>query len=129
MVPATDDQRAAIRELMETRVEPDRAALLCDNETGWPSIWQRLKKERRARLLAELAEYSLTRRDFPGQSWAEMWDEVEDGEQPDDDSADYNYYDEDGGYYIAGPLGEPNLDDDSGYGPNSYFAHAMAKDD
>jgi hypothetical protein len=40
-----------------------------------------------------------------------MWDEVFDAEADVDD---------DGGY---------TEDDDSGYGPHSYFAHAMAKDD
>lgn len=129
MVPAADEQRQAIRELLETRVEPQRPVLLCDDEQSWPGQWQNLKKLRRARLLDELAQYGLTRRDFPGRSWSEMWDEVEADEEPDDDWADYDYYDEDGDFYITGPNGEPNLDDDTGYGPNSYFAHAMAKDD
>jgi HNH endonuclease len=129
MVPAADEQRQAISELMQTRVEPQRPVLLCDDEQSWPGQWQNLKKQRRARLLDELAQYGLTRSDFPGRSWSEMWDEVEADEEPDDDWADYDYYDEDGGYYITGPNGEPNPDDDSLYGPNSYFAHAMAKDD
>jgi hypothetical protein len=129
MLPATEEQRQTIRELMESRVQPDRPVLLCDDQDAWREVWQRLKKERRNRLLDELAEYGFTRRDFPGRSWAEMWDEVQEGEEADDDSADYDYYDEEHGFYIAGPLGEPNPDDDTGYGPYSYFAHAMAKDD
>lgn len=62
-------------------------------------------------MLAELAEHGYERQDFPGYSWADMWDEVL------GDLADA--YDT-GGY---------TPDDDSGYGPYSYFAHAMAKDD
>ncbi|WP_436533235.1 HNH endonuclease [Actinoplanes sp. HUAS TT8] len=111
MVPAPPERVAYARRLERERVTPDEPRLLCDDENGWADAWRNLRKERRARLLEELAEHGYTLADFPGQSWADMWDAVLD---------DYEYDDDEGG----GPE-----DYDGGYGPNSYFAHAMAKDD
>jgi hypothetical protein len=111
MTPASPEQQGWINELIAERVAPKLPALLCDDEVRWATEWRSLKSARRARLLDQLADMGYDRSDFPGRSWAEMWDEVFD--------IDADAYDE-GGY---------TEDDDSGYGPYSYFAHAMAKDD
>jgi 5-methylcytosine-specific restriction endonuclease McrA len=111
MVPASAQHQRMIEKLRCERVAPDEPVLLCDDRDQWATIERRLRKERRQRLLEELAEYGYERSDFRGYSWAEMWDEVE-SEWEDADDA--------GGW---------TPDDDSGYGPYSYFAHAMAKDD
>jgi hypothetical protein len=86
-------------------------ALLCDDEVRWADEWRTLKSARRSHLLAYLGELGYERSQFPGRSWAEMWEEVLDTEDDYDD------------------MGRATEDDDSGYGPGSYFAHAMAKDD
>lgn len=109
MVPASPDQVAWIQDLYRKRVNPELPALLADDEIRWKDRWSTLKKERRARLLEQLDDLGYARSDFPGVSWADMWDEVLD-----------DVYADEGGY---------TEDDDSGYGPYSYFAHAMGKDD
>ena len=104
-----------VEKLWLERVAPDEPTLLCDDRDQWIVVERQLRKERRQRLLDELAEYGYERSDFPGYSWADMWDEVLDAEaDAQAEAAD------DGGW---------TPDDDSGYGPFSYFAHAMAKDD
>jgi hypothetical protein len=114
MSPASDEQQRAVAKIYRERVVPDQPMLLCDDQQEWASTESGLRAERRRRLLDELAEYGYSRRDFPGYSWRDMWDAVFDEDDEDGDE------DEDGGY---------GIDDDTGYGPNSYFAHAMAKDD
>jgi hypothetical protein len=111
MVPASAENQRRIEKIWRERVAPEEPAYLCDDQDQWATRQRQLRKQRKERLLAELAEHGCERQDFPGYSWAEMWDEVL------DDLADA--YDT-GGY---------TPDDDSGYGPYSYFAHAMAKDD
>lgn len=109
MVPATEEQMKWIHRLRSQRVDPEVPALLCDDQDEWRTQGRTLKKERRTRLLHELSfEYGQERSDFPGMSWREMWDDVLDED------------DNEGGW---------TEDDDSGFGPYSYFAHAMAKDD
>jgi 5-methylcytosine-specific restriction endonuclease McrA len=114
MVPANDDQRAAIDALYATRVQPDAPALLCDDEQRWRKEWSALKKARRQRLLDQMVELGLDVEDFRGASRAEMIAAV-------DDEMDAMSEPFDPGGWTE--------DDDSGYGPYSYFAHAMAKDD
>ena len=111
MVPASDDQHAKIA-VLYARVQPDVPVLLCDDEQRWPKEWSALKKARRQRLLDEMEEMGLDVEDFRGAPRAEMLAAIED--QMDALS------DDSGGW---------TEDDDSGYGPYSYFAHAMAKDD
>jgi len=110
-VPASAENRRLIGKLQRERVEPKEPTYLCDDQDQWSFRWRELRKQRKERLLAELAEHGYRREDFPGYSWEEMWVEVQ------RELADV--YDM-GGY---------TPDDDSGYGPYSYFAHAMAKDD
>jgi len=111
MVPASMLHQRMIEKLQRERVVPDEPILLCDDRDQWAVVERQLRKERRQRLLEELADHGYERSDFPGCSWSEMWDEVLDEVA---DAAD------DGGW---------TPDDDTGYGPFSYFAHAMAKDD
>ncbi len=115
MVPASPQGQRRIKQIWRERVAPDEPTYLCDDEEQWAVRQRQLRKERKERLLAELAEYGYQRQDFTGFSWAEMWDEVLD--QAADELAD------------AYDMGGYTPDDDSGYGPYSYFAHAMAKDD
>jgi hypothetical protein len=109
MRPASQEQRAAVRVLYKARVQPDAAALLCDDEQRWQGGWPALKKARRQRLLDQLAEAGMDPGEFRGASRAEIIDAIDEMDAYDD-----------GGW---------TEDDDTGYGPYSYFAHAMAKDD
>jgi hypothetical protein len=109
MRPASPEQAAEVTALYQARVQPEVPVLLCDDEQGWARQWRGLKKARRQRLLDLLDEAGLDPGDFRGASRAEILDAIE-------DEMDYD----DGGW---------TEDDDTGYGPYSYFAHAMAKDD
>jgi hypothetical protein len=111
MLPASMLQQRMIEKLWRERVSPDEPSLLCDDRDQWAIVERQLRKQRRQRLLEELSDHGYERSDFSGYSWAEMWDQVIDEL---DDAADA------GGW---------TPDDDTGYGPYSYFAHAMAKDD
>jgi hypothetical protein len=86
------------------RVNPPEPTRLCDDPEQWDDTWPRLLSERRERLLTE---HGYDPSSFRGESWQEVLDAIFD----DDD------------------YGERGIDDDSGFGPDSYFAHAMAKDD
>jgi 5-methylcytosine-specific restriction endonuclease McrA len=110
MTPASPVQAAEVTALYKTRVQPEAPALLCDDEQGWSRQWRDLKKARRQRLMELLTEAGLDPGDFRGVSRAEILEAIEDEMD----------YDDDGGW---------TEDDDTGYGPYSYFAHAMAKDD
>ena len=111
VVPADEEQKKLVKELSDARVKPSVPSRLCDDEVNWATQWRALKKERRSRLLELLGEMGYGLREFTGTSWPEMWDEVLDGDGDGDGEDGYTE------------------DDDSGYGPNSYFAHAMARDD
>ncbi|GAB3861721.1 HNH endonuclease [Dactylosporangium cerinum] len=110
MSPASNEQQQAMNKIYRERVVPDQPMLLCDDQQEWASTEAGLRAERRGRLLDELAEYGYDRREFPGYSWQDMWDAVLDEAEEDDFDAN-------------------GIDDDSGFGPDSYFARAMAKDD
>jgi 5-methylcytosine-specific restriction endonuclease McrA len=114
MTPASEAQRAAIAALYAARVVPDVPTLLCDDEQRWPHEWSALKKARRQRLIDVLTDMGLDLDEFRGASRAEMVAAIEDERDARADALD---------------LGGWTEDDDSGYGPYSYFAHAMAKDD
>ncbi len=107
MQPATDEQKELIAALVATRVKPEVPALQADDEVRWKAEWSDLKKARRERLLNEMLAVGLDPANYPGASRAELIDALYDDD-------DYE------------PRG---IDDDSGFGPDSYFAHAMAKDD
>jgi hypothetical protein len=114
MRPASKEQREAIEALYADRVEPEIPALLCDDEQRLADQWRALKKARRQRLLDLLNEMGMDPDEFRGASRAEILDAIEDERAAHGDALD------------AGGWTE---DDDTGYGPYSYFAHAMAKDD
>ena len=86
--PAPPEIRA-IAAALHLRVTVEPPLRLCDDVVRWPAEWRRLKSERRARLLDELAELGFDRNDFPGVSWADMWDAALD----------------DGGYFGDGSTG------------------------
>lgn len=111
MVPASAEQIATIDQLYAERVKPAVPILLADDEVRWQHEWRALKKARRDRLFERLLDAGLDPEDFRSLSRADMIDalwEIEAGRH------DYDGRTE---------------DDDSGYGPYSYYAHAMAKDD
>ncbi len=111
MSPANPQQRVTVDTLYATRVLPEVPALLCDDEQRWPREWSALKKARRQQLVEDLIDYGFDAEDLRGMTRAEMITALQ------DNLADA---------YDTGGWTE---DDDSGYGPYSYFAHAMAKDD
>lgn len=112
MRPATEEQNRVVVALYATRVLPETPALMADDEAEWQRTWSRLKKERRHRLLDDMVEAGLDPNDYKGAPRAELVDALYDA----DDAEDFDYARDPGNY-------------DGGYGPSSYFAHAMAKDD
>jgi 5-methylcytosine-specific restriction endonuclease McrA len=119
MVPAGEEQRQFVDELLSTRVLVDPPRLLADDEIEWQKVHRGLKKARRDRLIAEMVDVGLDPSDYRGASRAAMFDALCDELAVLDEEG---YFDED---EYAGDPGSF----DGGYGPNSYFAHAMAKDD
>jgi len=107
MRPASTGQNAQIDALLRQRVRPEVPALLADDRERWKDVESRLRRERKQRLLAELGEigWDVTcypRRHTPA-GWAEMWDDVEDSQADANDDHEAR-----------------GIDDDSGYGPDSY---------
>jgi excisionase family DNA binding protein len=77
MRPATAEESAWIKTLWDSRILPALPTRLCDDEQNWRNEARRLKSERRQQLLDLLdSDYGLSRSDFKGQSWAEMWESV-----------------------------------------------------
>ena len=111
MSPASPEAKVYVDQLFKTRVQPETPIYLADDEHEWQRVSRDLKKDRKDRLIAEMLEVGLDPADFKGKSRADMFDAL-----CDEQAVDYD----DGGW---------TEDDDSGYGPYSYFAHAMAKDD
>jgi 5-methylcytosine-specific restriction endonuclease McrA len=110
MRPATPDEQETIAKLYRERVLPDQPILLADDEIRWRNEWQRLKRERHEGLLEDMADMGYERSDYPDLSWEAFVDLAV------EDEADDAIATEPGDY-------------DGGYGPGSYFAHAMAKAD
>jgi len=102
MVPASDEHIAFVAELEYGRVAPDVPVLLCDDD-AWDSVRRELKSARRERLLDQLNDLGYQRSDFRGLTWSQMWEEID-------------------------PMGEDEVGE-AGYGPDSYFARAMQRDD
>jgi 5-methylcytosine-specific restriction endonuclease McrA len=110
MRPAGKEEVELIRALFELRVVPDEPRLLADDESAWQHVWRGLEKDRkerfRDRLLAmgvEVAKLK-TRR--------QMLEELS--------------------YFLdAYEMEEPvwTEDFDGGFGPDSYFARSMQRDD
>jgi hypothetical protein len=108
MRPANREQTALVDALFQSRVLPDKPKLLADDESEWESVWRGLKKARRARLVGELEAMGI---DITGlRSRAEM---IEVRDDAYDDEGDVSYMPD---------------DYDGGFGPESYFARAMPKD-
>lgn len=109
MVPASAEHVAFVTELMYGRVAPDVPVLLCDDD-AWDAVRRQLKPARRARLLEQLDDLGYRRSDFPGLTWAQMWEEISDEIGLED--------------LVSG-----NEAGEAGYGPDSYFVRAMERDD
>lgn len=116
MRPATPEQQALVAEMYANRVLADVPALLADDQDEWQRIWSKLKKARRQRLLDNMVEVGLDPADYRRRTRAEMVDALADEMAAYDEAWDDEYSGDPGSF-------------DGGYGPNSYFAHAMAKDD
>lgn len=112
MVPASPTMQAEVESLFTTRVAVDEPILLSDDEVNWSSMWAGLKKARSERFYSLMLENGRDPDDYPpANRRREMVADLED-----------MYAD---AYSDSGRT----ADDDSGYGPGSYYAHAMAKDD
>lgn len=110
MTEASPEFQATMKEFFETRVEPEIPKLLADDQDAWESSWRALKSARRARFRDALENLGM---DLTGlQTWTEWYDAGCDWVSDTDDDG-----------YVG------TEDYDGGYGPDSYFANAMAKDD
>ena len=110
MSEASPEFQATMKKFFETRVEPEIPKLLADDQDAWDSSWRALKSARRARFREALENLGM---DLTGrQTWTEWYDAACDW-VVDMDSDGYG--------------GTEDYDGD--YGPDSYFARAMAKDD
>ncbi|RJU02966.1 HNH endonuclease [Arthrobacter frigidicola] len=111
MVPATAEQEAIVVELVSTRVTPDTPALLCDDETFWEDAQRKLLRERKARLQDAGAEHDssdVIRRDIAARS---------------------HHRSTPGWLVDNDDFSARGLDDDSGFGEDSYFFRAVHRDD
>jgi hypothetical protein len=111
-VPATEEQSAFVDRLEQERVMPDEPAQLCDDDVFWQQVERTLRPERINRIRHSTAGYTTD-------SSAGLITELRalNGHRPAiDDSLDDDH-------------SARGLDDDSGYGEDSYYARAMAKDD
>lgn len=109
--PASPEESAAVDVMYLTRVEPDSPIRLCDDEQHWLDVWRGLRNDRRQRLLDDLEEEGFNLDDFRGDTREQMVTALNDARC---DGSDDDGWTE---------------DDDAGYGPHSYFARAMAKND
>jgi hypothetical protein len=103
--PAAPEERAQLMGLQLTRVVPDIPRLLADDGDGWRKVWRQLKKERKQRFMDEIEESGI----YTGElkTRAELVEVLRDQ---------------------GDSLSRATEDDDSGYGPDSYFAHTMERD-
>jgi 5-methylcytosine-specific restriction endonuclease McrA len=109
LAPAPADKAALIQLLFLARVVPDEPTLLADDQVAWRHRWQGLKRARKQRLIDRMEGMGIETTGL--RSWADLVEVYEDCLADDID-------------------GVGGTDDfDGGYGPNSYFARAMAKDD
>ncbi|GAB1641410.1 HNH endonuclease [Krasilnikovia sp. MM14-A1259] len=113
-IPATADQADVIDNLEVERVQPAEPTLLCDDEDRWPDLSRRLDRARHNDLVQQLCDMECDPSDFPELSWAELWQMAR--ENADDEWAER----------LEEQASHPE-DYDGGYGPGSYFAHAMAR--
>jgi hypothetical protein len=106
LAPAPQADRTLILAFELSRVLPDEPRLLADDEHEWNLAWRKLKSERRQRLvvLAEAVGVDIT----TVKKTAELVEAIL-------DSGD--------------DLGRVAEDDDSGYGPASYFARSLDRED
>lgn len=111
-VPATEEQNAFVDRLEQERVLPDEPAQLCDDDMFWQRAERTLRPERLNRIRHGAAGYA---QDSSAAIITQL--RAVKGRRPGiDDSLDDDH-------------SARGLDDDSGYGPDSYFARAMNKND
>jgi hypothetical protein len=82
LVTAPPEKQEEARALWTDRVLPLAAIRLCDDTERWPAQWRSLKARRKDHLLEVLADHGYERSDFPGLTWNEIWDDIEDAEAP-----------------------------------------------
>ncbi|MGZ0213315.1 MAG: HNH endonuclease [Actinomycetales bacterium] len=109
LVPASPEQSDLLKGLFLSRVAPDKPKLLVDDEVEWAKLWRSLKSARKKRFVDRLVDLGV---DIGGvKTRAEMVLVLEDFMSD-----------------MADDSGVPD-DYDGGYGPDSYFARAMQKND
>lgn len=109
LVPASPEHVALLQALFLSRVVPDEPTLLADDEVAWRKLWRGLKSSRKKRFIDRLIDLGL---DLGGlKTRAEMVLELEDylTDHADGSAAPEDY--------------------DGGFGPNSYYASVMQRDD
>lgn len=97
-----------VREHILMRVTFEEPALLCDDEVEWPKVWRTRRAARKVRILTRAEEAGLDATTLRGMTWVQIVDEIADA-LTEDASAPPDY--------------------DGGYGPDSYYAWAMNRDD
>lgn len=110
MAPASETETALIRGLFDLRVAPAEPQLLADDEAAWQHVWRGLEKDRKERFRDRLAAMGINVAKL--KTRPQMLTEL--------------------GYFLeAYELDEPvwTQDYDGGFGPDSYFARSMQKDD
>lgn len=111
-VPATEEQNAFVDRLEQERVMPDGPAQLCDDDVFWEQVERILRPERIQRIRHASTGFTP---DTSGARIAEIR-ALKNRRPGFDDSMDDDH-------------SARGLDDDSGYGEDSYYARAMGRDD
>lgn len=108
--PASPDQQTALKELHRFRIFPAAPVLLADDEKQWSSVERTLRAARRRRLIEQVADLGVDAV-HPRRPWAQVMAELDEL-----------------GVHDPAPV-PVTQDDDSTYGPDSYFARSMTRDD
>jgi hypothetical protein len=116
LVPSDGATARFLGEPERIRVRPAVPARLWDDQNQWQVMWRELWRVRKERMLERLEWNGVDRSDVAGWPWADLIELLHEQEEE-----DYAARCDDHGWH------DPS-DDDGGYGPNSYFVHAMAKD-
>lgn len=107
-VPASEEDKEAALGLF-LRAHAPVPSLLCDDEVGWPAQHHGLRKARRQRLLDQLTDAGVDTFGFkPRTPRRELLEALHDGHEAEAGATE---------------------DYDGGFGADSYFARAMARDD
>jgi hypothetical protein len=98
----TSPEKAAEgRAIWRKRVLAERPQRLCGDPERLKVEWRGLKSQRHRYLIDELRDHGVDPRGFPGVSWSDLWDDIEDEEAP-----DFGVWDDDDGPPLGASLEE-----------------------